>query len=140
MDKNTQKRILCSVRPKFSFGIGNRNEGSIPVSVLVPNFFSVTEVLFSNSAYFFQNLESWSRQLSKLRPVLSSNQFFWDCFGGWCTSVVGSLLGLFWKSDINQNWRADLESSPNLESWFRQLSKLRPGITSNKFLRVCCWV
>ena len=128
------------VRLKFTFGIGNRNKGSFSVLVLVPYFFSVTEVFFSNSAYFFHYLESWCGQLSKLRPVLSSKKNFRDRFVGWCMFVFESLLWLFWESDINQNWRADLESSQNLESSFRQLSKLRPGITSNKFLRVCCWL
>ena len=44
------------------------------------------------------------------------------------------LWGHFCESDSCQIWRADFESSPNLESWFEQLSKLRPGIISNKFL------
>ena len=51
-------------------------------------------------------------------------------------SGVRSLLGVwkFWKSHGNQIWRANSESSPNLESWIGQLSKLKPGIISNKTL------
>ena len=39
--------VLSSVRPKFGFGIGNRNQGPISVSVSEPNFF------FSETNFFF---------------------------------------------------------------------------------------
>ena len=49
---------------------------------------------------------------------------------------IRCLWGIFLESDSIQIWRANLKSSPNLESWFGQLSKLRPVVISNKFLRV----
>ena len=57
-----------------------------------------------------------------------------------CWVPMMSLSGVCQESDSNQIWRADLDSSPNMESWFGQLSKLRTVVISNKFLRVCCWV
>ena len=73
---------------------------------------------------------------------------FLETFWGFDVCLLGvrlpksvcSPLGLFWASDSNQSWRADLKSSPNLESWFVWFSKLKPGLITNKFLRVCCWV
>ena len=56
---------------------------------------------------------------------------------GLCWESVMSLSVVCQKSDGNQIWRADLDSSPKLESWFGHLSKLRTGVTSNKKLR---WV
>ena len=35
---------------------------------------------------------------------------------------------------VTKFFRGDLDSSPNLESWFGQLSNLRPGVISNKFI------
>ena len=42
-----------SVRPKLGFGIGNRNQGPISVSVSEPNFFfSETETFFKFFSFF----------------------------------------------------------------------------------------
>ena len=54
------KYIVASVRPKFGFGIENRNQGPIsvpPVLVSEPRFFfSKTETLFFNFFSFFPTL------------------------------------------------------------------------------------
>jgi hypothetical protein len=51
---------------------------------------------------------------------------------GVCWESVMSLSVVCQKSDGNQIWRADLDSSPKFEGWFGHLSKLRTGVTSNK--------
>ena len=64
-----------------------------------------------------------------------------DCFEVWYMSVriqrgVCWESVRSWESDSNKIWRADLKSSPYLESGFEKLSKLRPGVISN----ICYWL
>ena len=54
VQNSTPASIPFSGRPKFGFGIGNQNQGTISwyVSVSEPNVFSETETFFSNFSYF----------------------------------------------------------------------------------------
>ena len=97
------------------------------------------ESIRSLSGVWWQtNLESWFGKLSKigeliwipLQLVSSPTKSSWICKlyesvgsqSGVCWEYVMSLSVVCEKSDGNQIWRADLDSSP----------KLRTGVTSNK--------
>ena len=54
LDSQVKKGHYISVRPKFGFGIGNRNQGPISVSVSEPKFFfPKPKLFFSNFTLFF---------------------------------------------------------------------------------------
>ena len=84
-------------------------------------------------------IETWCQHpINFLETVLGfdiclSKRILWSLLGV-SQESVGCLWGHLCESDSNQIWRADFKSSSNLESWFEQLSKLRPGVISNKFL------
>jgi hypothetical protein len=84
--------------------------------------------------------ESWFEQLSKLKPDVIYNKLgvHWGSIGGLsgvCLESIGSPSGVRQESVRSPSWmfqesvRSQLVT--NFESWFEQLSKLKPDVIYN---------
>ena len=110
------------MRPKFGFGIGNRNQGSISVSVLEPIFFPNVYATFWCWRYnFFLNIlflliKAWKNQPQMLFIIIH----YWI----FPLAALSCHYGQKLKIHI-ENWSETTFVLPTL--WFKQSSKRFPS-------------